>query len=355
MAIKLPKPTAHDLFDNSTMTFGEHLEALRIHLFKAIIGLVIATCFTLMIGDWLVRVINKPIIDALHAYGVESAAIEPLPAFDPVDWFLVKIGRREAEPLPPPPTEVNRDEVEVQVLPSQIASALHAADPKGYPALEPVHDEKPIAIRMRSPLFSEWREASERTLRPVTLNVQEGFMTYLKVSLAAGFVLASPWIFYQIWLFVAAGLYPHERKHVHFYLPVALTLFLGGATFCFFAVLPLVLRFLLGFNEQLGIVPQIRLNEWISFALMLPIMFGVSFQLPVVMLLVERLQIVTVETFREKRRLAILIIAILSMVLTPAEPTSMLAMMVPLIVLYELGIWMCQLRGEKPSPFGEPA
>lgn len=355
MATKAPKKPVKDLFDDSTMTFGEHLEVLRVHLIKAIVGLVIATCVTLLFGEYLIRVINAPITAALHEQGLKGAEIDDVTGFDIYDWAQIKLGMKEApaEPLPEP--EFVRDEVSVSVLPSQLAAALHAADSKAYPEIKPSKDEKPISLRLQSPIFSEWREAAERTLRPVTLNVQEGFMTYLKVSLVAGFVVASPWIFYQIWLFVAAGLYPHERKYVHLYLPMALGLFLGGAVFCFYAVLPFVLDFLLGFNTKLGIVPQIRLSEWISFALLLPVMFGLSFELPLVMVLLERLQILDVNTYREKRRMAILVIAILSMFLTPGEPISMMSMMIPLVILYEFGIWLCSIRPSNSSPFGEPA
>jgi len=355
MAASTKKPVK-DLFDDTSMTFGEHLEVLRVHLFKAIIGLVLATCVTLLFGESLIRFINAPITEALHEQGLRGADIkDDVTGFDLWQY----LGFESAAPAPETElaADARRDELTVQVLPSQLEAALNggiAADASEQPPAPP-EDEQPVTLRLRSPVFAEWREASERTLRPVTLNVQEGFMTYLKVSLVAGAVVASPWIFYQIWLFVAAGLYPHERKYVHFYLPVALALFLGGAVFCFYVVLPFVLNFLLGFNVKLGIVPQIRLSEWISFALMLPVMFGLSFELPVVMVLLERLQIVDVATYREKRRIAILVIAFLSMLLTPADPMSMIAMMAPLVVLYEFGIWMCRLSPANTSPFGEAA
>jgi sec-independent protein translocase protein TatC len=353
---KTQKKPAKDLFDDTTMTFGEHLEVLRGHLLKAIAGLVLATCFTLLFGDRLIREINRPITAALHAQGITGAAIaDDVTGFDFAEWVQVRMGLKEAPPAPPPVEPMARDELTVEVLPSQLAAALHAFDPETYPKPTPAAEEPRLALRLHSPIFAEWHEASERTLRPVTLNVQEGFITYLKVSLVAGFVLSSPWIFYQIWLFVAAGLYPHERRYVHMYLPIALALFLGGAFFCFYIVLPFVLDFLLGFNTRMGIVPQIRLSEWISFALLLPVMFGLSFELPLAMLLLERIGIFDVQTYREKRRMAILVIAILAMMLTPAEPISMIAMMVPLVLLYELGIWMCGLRPSNASPFGEPA
>ena len=157
---------------------------------------------------------------------------------------------------------------------------------------------------------------------------------------------------YQIWLFVAAGLYPHERKYVYIYLPMSIFLFLGGALFCFYAVFPFVLNFLLGFNKLLGVNPQIRLSEWISFAVTLPVMFGLSFQLPLIMLFMERISIFTVKDYHEKRRMAILIISIISMLMTPADPMSMVLMMMPLILLYELGILMCKFfPNANASPF----
>jgi sec-independent protein translocase protein TatC len=338
------------------MTFGEHLEVLRVHLFKAIIGLVIACCVSLLFGKPILRAINEPVTAALHKYGAEGMTIsDDLSGFDMLKWIRIQVGLDQPPPPPPPVAKFEPDTVTVAVLPSQLAAALHGVDPESYPEPKPTKDEKPVEIMLRSPVFAEWRAANERTLRPITLNVQEGFMTYLKVSLIAGFVLASPWIFYQVWQFVAAGLYPHERSYVYRYLPASLGLFLGGAVFCYYVVLPIVLNFLLAFNGDLGLMPQVRLSEWIGFAVLLPVMFGVSFQLPLVMLLLERLQILDVKTYREKRRMAILVNAIISMLLMPGDPVSMMAMMIPLMILYELGIWLCTWNPANASPFGEPA
>jgi sec-independent protein translocase protein TatC len=175
------------------------------------------------------------------------------------------------------------------------------------------------------------------------------------VGFVSGIVLSSPWIFYQLWLFVAAGLYPHERKYVYTFLPMSIGLFLFGAMFCFYGVFPIVLDFLLGFNERMKITAQIRISEYISFAVMLPLVFGISFQLPLVMLFLNKVSIVQVKDYREKRRLAILIIAIASMVLTPTgDPFTLFMMMAPLLVLYEVGIYLCQWTAEK-SPFESPA
>jgi sec-independent protein translocase protein TatC len=97
---------------------------------------------------------------------------------------------------------------------------------------------------------------------------------------------------------------------------------------------------------------QIRIADWIDFAIMLPLMFGISFQLPLVMLFLERLSIFEVKDYQEKRRIAIFVITVISMVLTPAEPYSMLMMMFPMIVLYEFGILICRWF-PKPKAFDD--
>ena len=186
--------------------------------------------------------------------------------------------------------------------------------------------------------------------RPVTLNVQEAFMTYMKVSFIAGLVLASPWVFFQLWLFVAAGLYPHERKYVYTYLPMSVLLFLGGIFFCFYAVLPTVLDFLLGYNARIELTAQIRISEWISFAVTLPLMFGVSFQMPLIMLFLAKINVFTVHHYLSQWRMAVLAIAVISMVLTPTpDPMTMLLMMAPLLCLYFLGIGLCHWSAPKTT------
>ena len=125
----------------------------------------------------------------------------------------------------------------------------------------------------------------------------EPFMNWMKASLLVGVVLASPWIFYQIWQFVAAGLYPHERRYVHIFLPVSVLLFLAGAGVAFFFAFEKILTFLLGFYQRLHINPELRINDWMSFVLLLPLGFGVSFQLPLVMLFLERIGLFTVKTY----------------------------------------------------------
>ena len=190
-------------------------------------------------------------------------------------------------------------------------------------------------------------------IRVQTLNAHEAFMIWLKAAFICGFLIASPWVFYQVWSFIAAGLYSHEKKYVGIYLPLSLALFLGGAALAFFFVFEPVLDFLFGFNRAMNIHPDPRISEWMGFVLFLPIGFGVAFQLPLVMLMLHRIGLISVDVFVAKWRVAVLVICIVSMLLTPADPISMLLMAVPLVVLYFFGIglaiWMPRIK----NPYSE--
>ena len=381
-----------DLFDDSVMSFGDHLEALRIHLFKALIGLAICVIGTLFIGDRLVAIVRSPIDKALQRHGrTEYQVVDDTAGFDSSKFWRKLIGLPidvpEEEEESPGLTNTTPDprDITVEVDKAELIRALKTSAPEllaegaespaasatprkeASPSTEtPPPNAKPadetssakpaqpetVKLRLRSRKFAQLNQLIKDQNKTVALSVQEPFITYLKVAFVSGLIIASPWVLYQMWLFVAAGLYPHERRYVYVFLPTSIGLFTGGAAFCFFAVFPFVLTFLLSFNSILNVQPQIRLSEWISFAIMLPVMFGLSFQLPLVMLFLERIQVFELQQYQEMRRLSILVIAIISMLLTPADPMSMLMMMIPLVVLYELGILMCQWS-PSISPFDE--
>jgi len=219
--------------------------------------------------------------------------------------------------------------------------------------LDTISDEAVLAPHPEMISIRLWKrlETDPRT-KIKTLNAQEAFAIWLKASIMTGVVISSPWIFFHVWTFVAAGLYPHERRYIHVFLPFSLVLFWAGAALAFFFVFGYVLDFLFGFNERLGIDPDPRISEWLGFAMFLPIGFGISFQLPLVMLFMERIGIFSAAIYKAKIRIAILVIAVLSMLLTPADPMSMLLMLVPLTLLYFLGIGLCTYMPRNRSPYG---
>lgn len=341
-----------DLFDDTAMSFGEHLEALRHHLILALIGLGVSVILCLLVGKSIVDIIRKPIDVALRQYGIEQSeedgVLESFSFKDYLEYFWRDAKTREQDPK----SKLTREKKPNDEITIDVNELRHAI---GLPSLKsvsksqsqdsPSATENYVTIEVYSEQIARLTKKAEdltgRILTPITHTVEEAFMIYLKVSFVAGFVLASPWVIYQLWLFVAAGLYPHERKYVYKYLPMSVFLFLFGVFFCFYVVFPFVLDFLLSFNKMLGVQPQIRLTYWISFAITLPVMFGISFQLPIVMLFLEKINLFTADQYREQRRIAILVIAVVSMLMTPSDPASMILMMIPLFVLYELGIWMC--------------
>ena len=208
------------------------------------------------------------------------------------------------------------------------------------------------AGRLETVPLKIWRKTNYKAQ---SLGVTEPFFVWLKAGLLGGLTLAAPFVFYELWAFVAAGLYPHEKKYVHLFLPISLLLFAAGVLMAFFFVFSPVLEFLFTFNSSLNISPEIRIGEWLSFAMFLPLGFGVAFQLPLVMLFVNRIGLVSVQTYVEKWRIAIMVIFVLSMFLTPADPISMLLLAIPLTALYFLGIGMCVMMPRKENPFGADA
>jgi sec-independent protein translocase protein TatC len=338
---------SRDLFDDTTMTFGEHLEVLRVHVFRAVLGIVIAVSITLFFGDRIFYWLRTPVENAMKARGIENITIDlPKESFYSYlkSWFVTKEPAAVEEVVDP--TALRADQLLVTVQKSALLKAV------GQPATAEENSDDKVSLIIDAPEFAQLRKVVDDTNKLTTLRMEEGFMSYMKVCFFAGLLLASPWVFYQLWLFIAAGLYPHERKYVHVYLPMSIVLFVLGALSGYFYAFPLMLDFLIGFNDWLGIGFTPRLSEYISMAMLMPLMFGVSFQLPMVMVFLERIGVCTEETYRKNWRIAVLVISIASMVLTTSpDPWSMILMMVPLLLLYVFGIYLCRFRiGGPASP-----
>ncbi len=195
---------------------------------------------------------------------------------------------------------------------------------------------------------------SRVNVQPQSLTAIEPFMIWVKAGLILGTVLASPWVFFQLWTFVAAGLYPQEQRYIYVFLPISMILFFSGVCLAFFFVFEPVLTFLFTFNAQMGISPQPRITEWLNFVMFLPIGFGIAFQLPLVMLFLNRIGLFSIQNYLSKWRIAIMVIFVVSMMLTPADPISMILLAVPLTGLYFLGIGLCKWLPGSNNPFEEP-
>jgi len=164
----------------------------------------------------------------------------------------------------------------------------------------------------------------------------------------SGILLASPVIFYQAWLFIAPGLYRHEKRILVPFTMLSTICFVGGAMFGYFVVFPPAFRFLVGYsNDFLTSLPSV--SEYFSLALRLLIAFGVVFEMPIVMVFLAKMGIIDVSFLNRNRKYAILIIFVIAAILTPTpDIVNQLMMGVPMMVLYELSLLAVWMFGKKP-------
>jgi sec-independent protein translocase protein TatC len=174
--------------------------------------------------------------------------------------------------------------------------------------------------------------------------VTDAFFTKLKVSAVAGIFVASPAVFYQAWQFVAPGLYERERRVALPFSLAASLFFIAGAAFCYYAVFPVAFRFFLEEFTSIGIAPQIRVSEYLTFTSRMLLAFGVTFELPVATFFLARIGLVTHKMMIGAARYAIVVIFIVAAVLTPGpDVASQLLMATPLLLLYALSIGIAYL------------
>ena len=170
----------------------------------------------------------------------------------------------------------------------------------------------------------------------------EAFITNIKIAFFGGLFLSSPFVIYQIWKFVSVGLKKIEKKYVLLFGPVSFIFFILGGCFGYFIIMPIGLRFLLGFATDF-MTPMISVSRYVSFVGTLSFAFGVVFQLPLVALFLTKIGIVTPMFLSRRRRHAIVLMFVLAATLTPPDVITQCLMAGPLLVLYEIGIIFSKL------------
>jgi sec-independent protein translocase protein TatC len=183
---------------------------------------------------------------------------------------------------------------------------------------------------------------------PTTLSPTEPFFTTVKLAVYAGILVTLPLLLYQAYAFVLPAFAPHERKLVLPFLLSVPVLFIGGAVFAYFVVMPAALDFLLGFNAD-EFNTQLRGSEYYGFFMLTLIAVGILFQIPIAVLAVCRLGIVTPEQLAHNRRYAVLIIAVAAMLLPGTDPVTMLISMLPLYLLFEFSLLLARAFGRPPG------
>lgn len=178
-------------------------------------------------------------------------------------------------------------------------------------------------------------------------SLPEAFFNYIKICFYSSLVLTSPYTLYQLWKFISPGLYKSEKKYVGPFVIISTILFVGGVLFGYYLALPPAFGFFVEFSSDF-LKPMISVKEYLSFSIKLLLAFGLSFELPVLIFFMAKIGIVTSKMLSKNRRYAILIIFIAAAILTPSpDAFTQIIMAIPLIGLYEIGIFVARFAEKK--------
>jgi sec-independent protein translocase protein TatC len=181
----------------------------------------------------------------------------------------------------------------------------------------------------------------------IYIEMTEMVSTYMKVCLTSGIILAMPYLIYQFLMFVSPALTYKEKKYVYLILPWIALMFIGGVVFGYFVLIPPAMKFLISFGSDIA-TPQIRIGNYISVVTRLLLAIGFVFELPVVTTFLSRLGVITPKWLADKRKPAIILAFLLAAILTPTvDPINQSLVAVPLIILYEVSIWLAKLVQRK--------
>lgn len=272
------------------MAFLDHLEELRWRILRALGAILVGAIFCFAFSDYVMQLLTKPYEQAVLSLENQRSpgAVEAMQHL--LDQWLGK--EAAAESTTPEVIEI------------------------------------PPARRLQS-------------LRPMTY-----FFISLQVSFMGGLVLALPIVFLQVWQFVAPGLLQSEKRLALPIIALSVLCFSIGALIAYSLVLPMGLRFFLAL-EPPDMTSQWAADEYIGFVLRLLFGFGMVFEMPVLALFLAKIGVLTADTMRRIRRYAIVVIFVLAAIVTPPDPVSQLMMALPLLLLYELSIWICRVAAPK--------
>ncbi len=365
-----------------SMSLGDHLEELRARMILAILGLFVGMVVCLFFGKTLIGVMRKPFEKEIGQLEKKFKKLE--------EARLVEIRKKqEAAGIGDQPqafivtydsTNGYRTYMLFQVI-GKFIEALQEDrappdDPNGIaPTDKPDGGDDPVreaalivhhptegfmvyvALDKLDKILGELKESGAiiehsedgptvgqpGTAQIVTHSPVEGFMVYIKVCMLFGLLITSPWVIWQIWAFVSAGLYIKEKRYMHVVSPISTVLFVTGALFFMLVVAPLVMSFLIQFNAKMEVPSLWSLQKYINMVFSLTIVFGAAFQMPIVIVFAERLGLVTIDALAKNRKFVILGLVIVAAMATPPDVISQVSLAIPLYGLYEISIIVCRI------------
>lgn len=203
---------------------------------------------------------------------------------------------------------------------------------------------EPMYLAISRPL----RAALPAGTKLVFLTATEPFFAYLKIGAFAGLLVALPVIFWQLWGFIAPGLYSHEKRYVIPFVVLSSGCFLAGTAFGFIFAFPLMFGFLVQAGTASGeVVPMLSMGSYLSLAGQMLLAFGITFELPIVIFFLARMGVVDYSMLARNRKYALLVCFILGAIFSPPDVVSQTVLAVPMFILYEVGIWLARFFGKK--------
>lgn len=364
------------------MSIGEHLEELRRHVLKAVLWVVLALAFCLAFQDrlmWLAKLPHERMVRSLaeEARGRDArsrleadrvqAATDAVARDDALARKVEEverarlIARERARPTSPEALEALERRQAAALLRLEALQRAFDALPAGAAAddleadlaaaraeAEAVRAEVARDVR---PLLDQHAQVPKAELQ--SLNPTDVFLTYIKLAVVAALFVAAPLIVWELWKFVSRALYPHERKWVRLFGPLSYGAFLTGFLFGYLLLIPIGLRFLASYAPADVAVAQYSIQGYMSLLITLSLVCGVIFELPLFMTFLALIGLVSAQNFRDYRRYCILLAFIVAGILTPPDPVTQSLLAIPLLGLYELGIFLAALVGrreEAPPP-----
>jgi sec-independent protein translocase protein TatC len=339
--------------------FLEHLEDLRVMITRIVLTLLISTIGCFMIQEQLMHLLRKPVEEVYH---LQVSAKLPAKGDAPKSltvelWSQAKSLEHAAMSLEPEQRELFYQACgdpelvfhakSVGLLRAALAVPEEKRDGfiKGLRIPEDLRKQVIELVKLKPSTENDNRD---NLLKMSALKPTETFMLSMKLSLFAGIIVAFPLLLMFILQFVLPGLHAHEKKVLWPAMAVGFGLFLLGVCFAYFGVLPRALLFFSDWSGGLGVSNDWRIGEYISFATQFTLLFGVAFELPVVVMVFVKLGLLTYETMSNTRSYAIVAIFVAAAVLTPTpDIATLLLMALPMIVLYEICIWLAWLDRRK--------
>ncbi|WP_435894557.1 twin-arginine translocase subunit TatC [Oceaniferula spumae] len=344
--------------------FLEHLEDLRVVITRLVLTLVIAMSVCFVFRNELMEIIRRPVEQVWQVSQQDKMPKGPVP-LDLDTWEMAKKAARDISSFTPaqrehyyklldPDGERNLKFHTETVVFYRAAIDMENTNGKGeefiegLPGLEPELKEQLTALMVEGKQPDAAVDSRGKLVLMQALNPTEGFMLSIKLSLVAGIVISFPLLLLFTLQFILPGLKSNEKRAMWPAMIIGFGLFLTGVLFSYYFVLPKVLDFFYNYSQEMGVTNEWRIGYYISFATQFTLIFGLSFELPVVVMTMVKLGILNYEIMKNTRSYAILAIVVIAAIITPTpDAFTLLLLAGPMVFLYEICIWLAYFHRKK--------